>query len=298
MYALAIGTFDGIHKGHQYILHQTLKVAQENNLKPLVYMIRYPIDKYRGNFSGLILPSWRRKELVEDMGFEVEIFDMQDLWDITHIDYIDILLNKGVKHIVCGRDFTFGKGKLGNVDYILNQATPKGLGLTVLQDLKEYGSRVSSTLIRKALTDGDIDLANEMLTRSWSVEGRVYEDRHVGFKLGFPTANIDFREKEFVISPKYGVYLVKSSLPGYSRTFWGLMNVGLRPTYRENLNGPKVEVYFMDFFGDLYGKHLKVEVIKYLREEMMFGSEKDLISQMIKDEDTARKLVITIEKGA
>jgi riboflavin kinase/FMN adenylyltransferase len=232
------------------------------------------------------------------MGFEVEIFDMQDLWDITHIDYIDILLDKGVRHIVCGRDFTFGKGKLGNVDYILNQATPKGLGLTVLQDLKEYGSRVSSTLIRKALTDGDIDLANEMLTRSWSVEGRVYEDRHVGFKLGFPTANIDFREKEFVISPKYGVYLVKSSLPGYSRTFWGLMNVGLRPTYRENLNGPKVEVYFMDFFGDLYGKHLKVEVIKYLREEMMFGSEKDLISQMIKDEDTARKLVITIEKGA
>jgi riboflavin kinase/FMN adenylyltransferase len=130
-----------------------------------------------------------------------------------------------------------------------------------------------------------------MLDRTWTLEGPVYEDRHIGQKLGFPTANIDIRYKEDIIFPKYGVYLVKGKIEGMKNQYWGLMNVGVRPTYYENKKIPKVEVYFLDFDYNIYNKYVKIEVIDYMREEVKFNNEKDLIKAMNIDLENAKKII-------
>ncbi|BBE30983.1 riboflavin biosynthesis protein [Tepiditoga spiralis] len=297
MYALTIGTFDGIHRGHKYILKKTLQIAKENNLKPLAIMLKYPIGKYLNGFDGLILPSWERKRLIEEMGFEVKIIEMKDVWHINHEDYLNHLIDIGTKYIVCGEDFKFGKGAMGDVSYLLTSGVKKGLIVEVLHDLKEMGNRVSSTLIRKNLKKGNIKESNKLLEKNWTVEGTVYEDRHVGFSLGFPTANINIREKEDIIFPKYGVYLTKGYIDGYSRILWGLTSVGIRPTYFEEIKIPKTETYFLDFFGDLYGKHIKLEFIDFLRTEEKFNDQIELIRKISKDEDNARALIESLTKN-
>jgi riboflavin kinase/FMN adenylyltransferase len=291
LYVATIGIFDGVHKGHQYILKNALELSQNLKLTPLIIMFKYPAEKYIGGFEGLILPSWRRKEICEKMGFKVLIKDLQEVWGVPHQEYLDNLIKMRVKGFVCGEDFTFGKDAHGNVDYLQTVGRNKGLVVKVLNDLKKYGNRVSSSSIKREIRLGNIPNANEMLGRPWTLEGMVYEDRHLGFKLGFPTANIDISEREEILLPKYGVYLVKGQIKGQSGTLWGLMNVGLRPTFEEEKKEPKVEVYFLDFFGDLYGNYVILDVLEFIREEVKFENEKQLIRAMEKDEDYARKII-------
>jgi len=291
LYALTIGIFDGVHKGHQYILKNTLQLANKLRFDPLVLMFRYPPEKYIGGFEGLILPSWRRKKICEDMGFKVQVKDLEEVWGLPHEQYLEELIKNNVKAIVCGEDFTFGKNALGNVEYLQAVSQSKGLVVKVLKDLKSQGNRYSSSSIKRQLKLGNIKEANEMLGRPWTLEGTVYEDRHVGFKLGFPTANINVWEKETILLPKFGVYIVKGYVKGRSGFLWGLMNVGLRPTFKEDKKVPKVEVYFLDFFGDLYGDYIVLEIIDFLRDEVKFQNEKELINAMVKDEDQARKSI-------
>ncbi|KAF2955749.1 riboflavin biosynthesis protein RibF [Marinitoga sp. 38H-ov] len=290
-YAITIGTFDGVHKGHQIILKKTLDIAKKYSFIPKAYIMKYPATKYFGDFKGVILPSYKRAEILQKMGFETEIFDLPDVIHITHSEYLDYLLENGMKAIICGKDFTFGKGKKGDVSYLLSEKHKKNYIVEVLSDIKNSEIRISSTFIRRELLNGNIVQANKLLGRKWTLEGPVYEDRHIGFKLGFPTANIDIRYKEEVLFPKYGVYLVKGGVKGSNYKYYGLMSVGIRPTFNENKKEPKVEIYFLDFFGDLYNKIIEIEVLDFLREEIKFNSERDLIKQMVKDEDNARKLI-------
>lgn len=155
MYAITIGVFDGVHKGHQYILNNTLELAQSLNLEPLVLMFRYPAEKILGTtFDGLILPSWRRKEICENLGFEVIVKDMEEVWDVSHEEYINNLIDMGVKAIVCGEDFTFGKDALGDVNYLQSVSISNGLKIKILKDFKEDSTRISSSLIKKNLKTG------------------------------------------------------------------------------------------------------------------------------------------------
>lgn len=292
MYALTIGVFDGVHKGHQYILDNTLEVAKKMNFIPLVLMFRYPAEKILGSsFEGLILPSWRRKEICESMGFEVIVKDMEEVWGISHEEYLNKLINMGVGAIVCGEDFTFGKGALGNVGYLQSVGKAKGLNVKVLKDYTKDGTRISSSAIKKELKNGNVKSANDMLNRFWTLEGPVYQDKRMGFKLGFPTANINTLYREQIIFPKFGVYLVRGKILGEKGSLWGLMNVGVRPTIHEPNKEPKVEVYFLDFFGNLYDEYIILEVLDFLREEKKFENEKELVNAMIRDEDRAREII-------
>ncbi|SHE28340.1 riboflavin kinase / FMN adenylyltransferase [Marinitoga hydrogenitolerans DSM 16785] len=290
-YAVTIGTFDGVHKGHQVIIKKTLEIAKSNNLIPKAYIMKYPASKYFGNFSGVIIPSYKREEILMNYGFETEVFELPKVIHISHEEYLKFLLKNGMKAIICGEDFTFGKDRKGDISYLLAKQHKNNFFVEVLKDIKTSETRISSTFIRRALLAGNIDEANNLLGRIWTIEGPVYEDRHVGFSLGFPTANIDIRYKEEVIYPKYGVYLVKGGVKNNPHKYYGLMSVGLRPTFNENIKEPKVEIYFLDYFGDLYNKIIEVEVLKFLRDEIKFNSKKDLINQMIKDEDNARKII-------
>lgn len=292
MYAITIGVFDGVHKGHQYILDNTLELAQSLNLDPLVLMFRYPAEKILGTtFDGLILPSWRRKEICENLGFKVIVKDMEEVWGVSHDIYLNNLIDMGVRAIVCGEDFTFGKDALGDVNFLQSVGESKGLRVKILRDFKKDCTRISSSVIKKELKNGNIKVANEMLNRPWTLEGPVYEDKHVGFKLGFPTANINVLYKEQIIFPKYGVYLVRGKVQGRKGNLWGLMNVGIRPTIHEPNKEPKVEVYFLDFFGNLYNEYIILEVLDFLREEKKFEDKNQLVEAMVRDEDKARELI-------
>ncbi|GAB6188557.1 riboflavin biosynthesis protein RibF [Marinitoga arctica] len=290
-YAVTIGTFDGVHRGHQVIIKKTLEIAKKNNLIPKAYIMKYPAIKYFGDFNGVILPSYKREEILQNYGFETEVFELPDVIHITHDAYLDFLIENGMKAIVCGKDFTFGKEKKGDVQYLLSQQHKKNFFVEILKDIKTSETRISSTFIRRALIAGNVDEANFLLGKNWTIEGPVYADRHVGFSLGFPTANINIRYKEEVLYPKYGVYLVKGGIKGSSHKYFGLMSIGLRPTFNEDIKNPKVEIYFLDYFGDLYDKIIEVEVLKFLREEIKFDSKQALINQMIRDEDNARRII-------
>jgi riboflavin kinase/FMN adenylyltransferase len=290
-YSVTIGTFDGIHKGHKYILSRTKKIAKEMKLNPLAILLKYPIKRYFNSFDGLIYPSWVRKEMIEKMGFNVEIIEMENVWGIDREEYIKMLLKKGMKSLTCGEDFRLGRGAKGDVIFLNFESQKLGFHLNVLHDLKEKDSRVSSSSIRHLLKNGELETANKFLEKNWTLEGPVYKDRKVGADLGFPTANINISFKEEVIYPKYGVYLVKMAYKG--KTIWGLMNVGVRPTYYEDKKAPKVEVYFLDFNENLYEKYIKIEILKFLRPEIRFSSEQDLINAMKKDEENARQIIKT-----
>lgn len=291
MYAVTIGTFDGVHQGHKYILNKTIQLAKEKNLTPIAIMLKYPIGKYFNGFDGLIYESQSRKKMIEQMGIKTEIIKMEDVWNITHEQYLQELLNRKIKLLVCGEDFRFGRGALGNVRYLLTEGKEKGLEVEVLHDLKKYGKRVSSTLIRSNIKKGNIKKANEMLEKNWFVQGHVYKDRQVGRTLGFPTANIDIRENEDIIFPKYGIYIVKGYIEGYDKPYWGISSVGLRPTFFENKKMPKVETYFLDFDDNIYGKKIKVEFYDYIRPSIKFDNVHDLINQMKKDETYTLKTI-------
>lgn len=290
-YAVTIGTFDGVHRGHQVIIKKTIEIAQKNNLTPKAYIMKYPAIKYFGKFNGIILPSYKREEILQNYGFETEVFELPKVMDITHEEHLNFLIKNGMKTIICGKDFTFGKGKKGDVQYLISQQHKKNFFVEILNDIKTSETRISSTFIRRLLNSGNIEEANSLLGRNWTLEGPVYEDRHIGFNLGFPTANINIRYKEEVLYPKYGVYLVKGGVKGGTYKYYGLMNIGLRPTFNDALIEPKVEIYFLDYFGDLYDKIIEVEVLKFLREELKFNSKQELINQMIKDEDNARRII-------
>jgi riboflavin kinase/FMN adenylyltransferase len=291
LYSVAVGTFDGVHKGHKYILNKNIENAKSNDLKPLAIMLRYPMSQYVNGFPGLLYPSWERAKFIKDLGMEVEIIDMQNVWNITHYKYLEILKERGVKYIVCGEDFKFGRGAIGDTRFLLKHAHRYDMKVQILHDLKEKGNRISSTMIRNAIKKGNIKLANKMLEKTWTLEGPVYEDRHIGQKLGFPTANIDIRFKEDIIFPKYGVYLVKGKIENIEKEYWGLMNVGVRPTYFENKKVPKVEVFFIDFDYNIYNKYVKIEIINYMREEVKFKNETDLIKAMNEDLRNAREII-------
>lgn len=291
MYSVAIGTFDGVHKGHKYILKKNIENAKKNNLKPLAIMLRYPMSKYVNGFNGLIYPSWEREKFIKNLGIDVEIIDMENVWNITHTQYLEILKERDVKQIVCGEDFKFGRGAIGDTSFLLKHAHRYGMQVNILHDLKNKGNRISSSMIRNAIKKGNIELTNNMLEKTWTLEGPVYKDRQIGQKLGFPTANINIRYKEDIIYPKYGVYLVRGKIEGLEKFYWGLMNVGVRPTYFENTKVPKIEVYFIDFDFDIYNKYVKIEVINFMRKEIKFNNESDLIKAMNKDLKNAKNII-------
>jgi len=291
LYSVAIGTFDGVHKGHKYILNKNIENAKKNDLKPLAIMLRYPISQYLNGFKGLIYPSWEREKFIENLDTKVEIIDMENVWNITHFEYLEILKKRNVKSIVCGEDFKFGRGAMGDTSFLLKHSYDYNIKVNILHDLKNKGSRISSTMIRKAIKKGNIKLTNKMLEKTWTIEGPVYEDRHIGQKLGFPTANIDIRYKEDIIFPRYGVYLVKGKIQDMEKEYWGLMNVGVRPTYIENKKIPKVEIFFLDFDYDIYNKYVKIEILEFMRDEAKFNGEKELIDAMNEDLKNARDLI-------
>ena len=198
----------------------------------------------------------------------------------------------GLKHVVVGSDFCFGKGRTGNSNTLKEFGAAFGFGVTIVEIIEGATGRVSSTNIRNALSDGRPGDAAEMLGHWHRIEGEVIRGFQRGRELGFPTANMSINGLH---PPKFGVYAVKVEvLSGPQKgTYNGAASIGVRPMF--DGDEPNIESFLFDFSGDLYGAHLSVALVDYLRPELKFDGLPELIAQMEKDCAEARKILATYD---
>ena len=284
-----IGNFDGVHLGHQLILDQLSEQATRFNLPRLVITFEpQPQEFFTGpNAPPARLMRLREKlQVLEELGIERVLcleFD-QRLASLPASTFIDTLLVErlGIRHLVIGDDFRFGHRRSG--DFALLAEAGQRYGFSVASSHSHIldGERVSSTRIRQALAQGELEQAARLLGRPYHLCGRVAHGDQRGRTIGFPTANLHLHRRVTPVSGVYAVLLSDPALPPWP----GIANVGRRPTVAGTQE--RLEVHLLDFQGDLYGRHVKVSFLHYLRPEQRFESLNALQAQIRHDERTAR----------
>lgn len=293
---LTIGTFDGVHLGHQKIVKNLNDVAQKIGGESVLFtffphprMVLYP------DSHGVKLIQTQQEKLVklEKMGLQnVIIFPFTiEFSRLTALEFVrDFLVNKlNVKHMVIGYDHQFGKNREGTIEYLRTVSDTYEFGVTEISAKEIDEVNISSTKIRKALTTGDIETANVFLGDKFELHGTIVKGKGIGRTIGFPTANIMIDDVLKLI-PANGVYVVEIILSPEVRKF-GMLSIGTNPTISEN-NAQTIEVNILDFNQDLYGQTVEVRFLKRIRDELKFESLELLISQIKKDEALTRSYLL------
>lgn len=289
---VTIGTFDGVHFGHQKILEKLVSEAK-NAGKKSVLLTFFPHPRMvlqKDATIELINTIDERAKLLEKTGLDYLIIHpfSKKFSRTTALEFVrDILVNSfNISKLIIGYDHHFGKNREGNIEQLTEYSHLYDFTVEEIpaQDIDDVS--VSSTKIRRALHAGNLKTANNYLGYNFLLNGKVVNGKKLGGKIGFPTANLDVKET-YKLIPKTGVYVVKSIIN--SKTIFGMMNIGNRPTV--NGNHQTIEVHFFDFNEDLYDKNLTVALIYFLRDEHKFDSIENLIIQLKKDEETARDYI-------
>ena len=287
--AVALGNFDGIHRGHRAILDACIKCAKDERLPAVVWTFRrHPEHILKGNFaSGNILSRADKEELLAEAGITRVVWeDFERVRDFSPQEFCDrILLDTlQAKFVFCGFNFRFGKNGAGDADFLREYLKKRGVQVIVSPAVTLLGEPVSSTRIRALLQEGRPEEAALLLGRPFSIRFPVAHGNRIGSKIGFPTINQIFPEE--YVKPKKGVYAVRVKADG--QTLFGVCNVGCRPTIGDGA-GVLAETHLLDFAGDLYGKTVTVEFFCFLRPEMKFHSLDALQAQIAKDRETAAR---------
>ncbi len=282
---VTIGTFDGVHKGHLDILDHVIQKAEEIDGRSFVITFKpHPRTIIAKKDNIFLLTTYEEKiELLKNRGIEnlLIINFTKEFSNLTAKEFVDnIICNKiGAAHLVIGYDHKFGKDRVGDQSRLTELGIERNFTVSTVAPVEFNGEIISSTKIRMALFDGNIQKANNFLGRNYSIEGKVVEGTKRGRIIGFPTANIEV-ENKLKLVPKNGVYAVKVFFD--SMVYFGIMNIGVRPTF-EDLKRRFIEVYILNFSGNIYDKKIKVEFLKRIRDEKKFSSKEELIKQ-IKDD--------------
>lgn len=296
-YSLAIGFFDGLHKGHFEVINQANKIAKEKGLRLAVMTFDpHPSHLFGDgkNKVGYITAFEEKSRLLKLMGVDtlfVVKFD-HPLSSLTPAEFVEQFIKKiGVKHVTAGFDFTFGRKGAGTMDD-MTMLSDGEYGTTVVGKVLDNADKISSTRIRELLSNGDVKDAAHLLGRNFRTIGTVVHGEKKGRELGFPTANVLPIVDSLL--PANGVYAVRFSFEG--ETYDGVCNVGLKPTFNNpNIKIPLVEVYVLDFNGDLYGKKVTVDWIAHIRNEKKFKSLDELKKQIAKDKASAYEILHTMD---
>lgn len=271
-----IGSFDGIHLGHIELLNilKNEKKKRKDEYKTAVFTFDfhpdYSLNKRENH--GLIESLEMKKRVFKDCGIDIVYILDSDVLKLTYKDFHNLILIKyGVKLIVVGEDFKYGLNLEGNVDTLREHFEVKTI---MVKDAS--GTKLSSNSIRKYLENGDVDLINNVLGHNYFVEGSVVRGAGLGRQLGFPTANIEIVDNCYLM--RSGVYSVRVKID--ESWYLGVTNVGKNPTVNTQAK-PRFETFVLDFSGDLYGKIITIEFVKFLRDEKKFNSI-DELKEMIK----------------
>ena len=289
---VTIGTFDGVHFGHQKILEKLVSEAT-NAGKKSVLLTFFPHPRMvlqKDAKIELINTIDERANLLKKTGLDYLIIHpfSKEFSRTTALEFVrDTLVNTfNISKLIIGYDHHFGKNREGNIDQLTAYSHLYNFIVEEIpaQDIDDVS--VSSTKVRLALASGNLKTANNYLGYNFMLNGVVVNGKKLGGQIGYPTANIDIKET-YKLIPKTGVYVVKSSIE--DKTVFGMMNIGNRPTV--NGNHQTIEVHFFDFNEDLYGKNITVELIYFLRDEHKFDSVDSLVLQLKEDENTAREYI-------
>jgi riboflavin kinase/FMN adenylyltransferase len=275
-YYIALGYFDSLHLGHRAIIEKTVNLAKSSGAKSVVFTF----EKEIFSTSKSVYTLTERKQILSKTGInEVFVYPVnQKSLSLSPNEFLDYLNEKfSIIGYICGQDYTFGKGGVGNTETLLSYAKTRGQTVFVQDFLTENGAKISTTTIKSLLQKGDIEKANYLLGSPYFLSGEIIRDRGIGKRLGFPTANMLISEEKSAL--KNGVYRGHVVIDGVTKK--ALINYGARPTY--SLNIPLVETHILDFNGDLYGKELTVYFDGFLREIVKFDSENALKEQLKKD---------------
>jgi riboflavin kinase/FMN adenylyltransferase len=293
---VAIGNFDGVHLGHQALIGAARRLADERGA-PLAVLVfePHPQEFFRPGDEPFRLTPFRIKtHLIAGLGVDAMFalaFDAELAHKSAQDFVLDILVNGlGAGCVLVGRDFQFGKGRTGDIAVLSYMGEMEGFGVVVCDPVAAgAGGKISSTAIRTALKSGKPEEAARLLGHPFAVEGRVEPGERRGHALGFPTANMRL---DGHLRPAYGIYAVRVAVLEEDKVVSrhdGVANLGIRPMFESA--EPLLEAHLFDFSGDIYGKHLSVELIAYLRPEAKFAGVEELKLQIKKDCNAARAVL-------
>ena len=291
---VTIGTFDGVHLGHQQILKQLIDTSRKSKLKSvLLTFFPHPRMVLQPDISmRLIQTIQEREKALQKTGLDYLVIHpfSTEFSRLSADDYVKQILVEqlNVRKVVVGYDHRFGRNRTASLEDMYHYADIHEFEVIEINAEKIESTAVSSTKIRKAIDEGNIELANTYLGHSFTIEGMVIDGDKRGRELSYPTANIDLQNQHKIV-PKQGVYLVKSKLKG--RVVYGMMNIGTKPTF--NAAMPSIEVHFLDWNGNLYGQAVQVELLKWVREERKFNTVEELQTQIQADEQYCRSSIPT-----
>jgi riboflavin kinase / FMN adenylyltransferase len=288
---VALGNFDGFHLGHQAVVSRAVARAFHERRPVIVATFDpHPVRYFKPEVPPFRLTSLdQREELFAHAGADAMlVFEFgQNLASTSAEDFVSQLLagRIGAAGVVTGDDFTFGRGRTGNVATLKTLGAHSGIAAEAVAQVLVDGERVSSGRVREALIAGETGAATRMLSRPYAIEGVVQRGDQRGRELGYPTANLQLGD---YLRPKYGIYAVRVTLDDGSERP-GAASLGVRPTFEPSQE--LLEAHLFDFDGDLYGRTIEVSLCGYIREEKKFADLDHLVEHMREDEADARRLL-------
>jgi riboflavin kinase/FMN adenylyltransferase len=289
---LTIGVFDGVHLGHRYLISQLKELARKQGLASGVVTFRQHPQEVLSPQTKLpfLTEIAQRTKLLKDEGVEVIIplSFTHELAQLSPRQFLGLLeKHLRMRGLVIGPDFALGQNREGNTTALRQLGQEMGFSVTVVPPLIRNGEVVSSTAIRKALAEGDMKRVQNLVGRPFRLHGRVTTGARRGTELGFPTANLDTSPQQAL--PAEGVYVSQAHIDG--QAYPAMTNIGQRPTFGggERL----VEVYLLDYHGDLYGQELAVDIIERLRDEKKFDTPEELKKQIAEDVKQGKAILKT-----
>ena len=281
---VTVGSFDGVHRGHQELARHLVKQAHQDHSQAVVITF-YPhpaIFFGRAPLGYSLTSPQEREELLYNLGVDHVLtlkFDAE-IASLTALNFMQLLKKHlGITHLLIGFNFALGRGRTGDLDSLQQFGKLFGYTVEIFQPVKFDGDVISSSQIRNFLQEGQLKRANAFLGRPYSLAGKVIHGEHRGNLLGFPTANLELSPEQLL--PARGVYASRAIVG--DKTYLAVTNIGIRPTFANPLDSPRVEPHLLDLHEDLYGKKLKVELIEYLRPEQAFSNSADLVVQVNRD---------------
>ena len=287
----SIGMFDGIHLGHQHLLNQVCKIAKENSCKSgIITFTDHPRKLFDPSLDiSLITSVNQKKSFIENMGidFVIPIDFTKSISELTFEQFITTIIDSAnLKGLVLGPDTAIGYKRQGTPDKLEKLGDELDYKVFNIDQLNFNNKRVSSSLLRQAISEGDMDLSTQYLGRNYSISGNVIKGKGIGNTiLGYPTANLDMSSVETII-PANGIYATKVKLDG--REFIGATSIGYNPTF--NNKEKSIESFIIDFNENLYGKDIEINFVKWIRAEESFDNTVELQKQMTDDINQIKQL--------
>lgn len=278
---IALGNFDGVHLGHKCLIDVLVQNAKKNNILSSVLIFReHTKNVIKGRKQELLSSTSFKYEILESLGVD-RVYEMEFNKNIMELSPEAFVLDFLFKHlkikgIVVGYDYRFGHKAMGNIELLKELCERESVALHIIEAVYEKGEVVSSTRIRRLIREGNLNEANFLLGRPFTIDGCVIKGKGLGRTLGFPTANLGL-DNSYVI-PKYGVYagwVIVDSIP-----YKAAINIGINPTFNEE---EKLEAFLLNYNGNLYGKNVRISLIEYIRPEIKFDDISALVNQMKED---------------